>query len=415
MVAERCLAAPQHRREAAALAELWPLVVHGVKLSLGTAAGIDRDHAARVGELARALNAPVISEHVALTRVPGREIGHLTAVPFCADMVTIVARNVAAARRRLPDVPLLLENVAWTLRFSEDTMPEGAFYAAVADATGCGLLLDVANLYANALNAGMDPRTALADFPLDRVEMVHVAGGGFEDGFYFDTHAHAVPEEVFGLVKRVLEERPGIPVVLERDANFPTFEETARELARLHDLTHAGGGGEFMRSRRAKPEPAPFDSRVEAARQERLAVELTGRTEPASPAIARSRRVLEDKRIDDVMPLLPTLARRPHEIETLARRTLAAVERAAENVAPTDAFHVAEAALACAHLAAAARRDLLLLRARFVPKGDGARPRRGPFVGRERLGQRRLWAIKGPGKGAKTLVFELLDGREEVT
>ena len=94
---------------------------------------------------------------------------------YLGPIARVVARNVAQARRVLPDVPLLLENVAWTFRWPEDEMPEGAFYAEVARATGCELLLDVANLYANALNSGIAPAQALRDHPLDRVGMVHVA------------------------------------------------------------------------------------------------------------------------------------------------------------------------------------------------------------------------------------------------
>jgi uncharacterized protein len=403
VVAERCIAAAEHRREAAAIAEVWPLVVHGVKLSLGTAAGIDRDHAARIGELARALRAPMISEHVALTRVPGREIGHLTAIPFHRDMVGIVARNVADARRRFPDVPFLLENIAWTLRYPEDAMHEGEFYEAIARATGCGLLLDVANLYANALNAGVDPAAALAAFPLERVEMVHVAGGRREGDFYFDTHAHAVPEEVFALVEQVRVARPGVPVVLERDAAFPPFAETAAELARLRTSVAPAAI-----AKAAIFEPAPVDVVGECRRQEELAVALTDNDEPATEAIARTRAVLDDKRIDDALPLLPALGK--HPLEALARTTLAGTTRAAELVGVVDAHRVATAALGHLELAAAARRDLLILRARFVIEGGRAWPRRGPFVGRERFGRLSLWAIKGPGTGAKTVVFS--HGRE---
>ena len=203
-MAETCFAQPAARREARAIAELWPVVPHGVKLSLGSADGIDLDKARKLGALARELQAQAISEHVAMTRGGGREIGHLTALPFTREAVAVLARNVAAARRVLPDVPLLLENIAWTFRWPEDALPEGEFYQEVVKATGCDLLLDVANLYANARNAGADPEKALLSYPLDRVAMVHVAGGAVEDGFYEDTHAHSVPDAVFDLLERLL-------------------------------------------------------------------------------------------------------------------------------------------------------------------------------------------------------------------
>ncbi len=157
VVAEACFASPAARREASAIARIWPVVPHGVKLSLGSASGIDMERARRLGALCRELSAPVVSEHVAFVRGGGREIGHLTALPYTLEAARAVARNVAAARRALPDIPLLLENAACTLRFPGDALGEGDFYAEVVDRTGCDLLLDVGNVYANAVNAGVDP------------------------------------------------------------------------------------------------------------------------------------------------------------------------------------------------------------------------------------------------------------------
>jgi len=116
IVAETCFAQPAARREAWAIAEVWPVITHGVKLSLGSAEGIEVERARRLGALARELRSPAISEHVALTRAGGREIGHLTALPYTREAIGVLARNVARARRVLPDVPLLLENIAWSLR-----------------------------------------------------------------------------------------------------------------------------------------------------------------------------------------------------------------------------------------------------------------------------------------------------------
>src|SRR5688572_24237208 len=122
VVAESLYSRADWLREAIALREVWPVVPHGVKLSLASAEGVDLDRARKLGELARQLRAPMVTEHIALTRAGGREIGHLTAVPFTREAVSVVARNVAATRRFLPDVPFLLENIAWTLRFSDDAM-----------------------------------------------------------------------------------------------------------------------------------------------------------------------------------------------------------------------------------------------------------------------------------------------------
>jgi uncharacterized protein len=420
VVAETCFAQPAARREARAIAELWPVVPHGVKLSLGSADGIDLDKARRLGALARELAAPAISEHVALTRGGRREIGHLTALPFTREAASVLARNVASARRVLPDVPLLLENIAWTFRWPEDAMPEGDFYHEVVKATGCDLLLDVANLYANARNSGVDPLRALLSYPLDRVGMVHVAGGAVEGGFYEDTHAHRVPEAVFDLLGQLLERTGPRPIVLERDAQFPPFAELMDEVGRLREIAArpAIAPTRFDRADAPRRVPAVTVAAATAPLAERqacLADWLTADApDPAATlgfdgaALRRTRSVLQHKRVEEVMPLLPRTAALGDAARALAFEALRQAPRSARGTGVADAFRVAVSAGRDPRLAEAAGRDLLELRSRFASSGlEGPRPRRGPFLGRERLPDgRRLWALKAPGSEAPVRFFE---------
>jgi len=421
VVAEACRE-PAQRREATALAEVWPVVPHGVKLSLGSAEGIDEGRARDFGRLARELRAPVVSEHVSFVRAGGREIGHLTELPMTREAVAVVVRNVATLRRALPDVPLLLENVARAFVWAETDheMQEGEFHAAVAEATGCDLLLDVGNLYANAVNAGLDPFAVLASYPLDRVAMLHVAGGVFEHGFYFDTHGHPVPEPVFALVERVFALRGALPVLLERDADYDAHVAILKEAARLRDLGRdapLGSGGteksekiaKFAKEKLAKSfaNSALFSDALALA-QSRLAEELTVHDAPhASPAVVRARGVLERKRADDALPLLPELAMRiaPHDALALGR--IAEVPRLASMTAVADAMRIAEAACAVPELARSAMRDGALLRARFESTPEGPRPRSMPYVRREELSDgHAVWVLKGFGQGAPVRVIE---------
>jgi uncharacterized protein (UPF0276 family) len=420
VVAETCFAQPAARREARAIGELWPVVPHGVKLSLGSADGIDLDRAQRLGALARELEAPAISEHVALTRGGGREIGHLTALPFTREAIGVLARNVAAARRVLPDVPLLLENIAWTFRWPDDAMPEGDFYQEVVKATGCDLLLDVANLYANARNSGADPLRALLSYPLDRVAMIHVAGGAALDGFYEDTHAHCVPEAVFELLGRLLERTGPRPIILERDAQFPPFAELVSEVGRLREIAARPAIAPSQFDRADAPRQAPAAALVAgteplAERQARLADWLTADAPAAATtigfdgaALRRTRSVLQHKRVDEVMPLLPRTAALGELARAAAFEALRHAPRAVRATGVADAFHVARSAGRDPRLAEAAGRDLLELRSRFAPSGvEGPRPRRGPFLGGERLPDgRRLWALKALGSEAPVRFFE---------
>jgi uncharacterized protein (UPF0276 family) len=424
VVAETCFAQPAAWREARALAELWPVVPHGVKLSLGSAGPLDRERARRLGRLARELGAPAVSEHVALTRAGGKEIGHLTGLPFTRDAVKVLARNVDAARRLLPDVPLLLENVAWTFRWPEDEMAEADFYHEVVQATGCALLLDVANLYANARNAGLDPGRALDAHPLDRVAMVHVAGGVLEEGFYLDTHAHAVPDGVFALLERLCERIGPRPVVLERDGAFPPFADVLAELRRLRSVVDRPGPARnpptgarrpVMDTDRGSPPPSAEAATAMAHRQAALAERLVGG--PAAPepgdgfdqaALRRTRRVLQHKRVDDALPLLPRTAALGEAARGAAFAALREAPRFPRGAGIEDALRIAAAAARDPRLAACAGRDLAELRARFVAGGlADARPRFGPFLGRTPLPDgRSVWAVKGPGREAAVRLFE---------
>lgn len=413
IVAETCYTQRATRREASAIREIWPVIPHGVKLSLGSAEGVDLDKARRLGALARELRAPLISEHASFTRAGGTDIGHLTQLPRTRAAVDVLARNVDRVRRVLPDVPLLLENVAWSFLWPDDEMDEATFYHEVVRATGCPLLLDVGNLYANAVNEGRDPHATLLAYPLDHVAMVHVAGGVCEHGFYFDTHAHPIPPAVVTLVGDLLARRANVPVLIERDGNI-RMAELATELHSLRQLPR-GGRAPFVAPTVGRP-CGPSEHPRLATDQAALARELAGTTPIGSSeigdrigrdAIARSRGILQRKRIDDALPLLMHLGRTPAPLRELAERALAESQRAPRRAAPTDAWHIADAALSDPTLAAAARLDLLLLRARFAGPGrDGAlAPRTAPFIGFARLDDgRRVRATKGFGALAAVLI-----------
>jgi uncharacterized protein (UPF0276 family) len=418
VVAETCFANRAAEREALAAAAVWPVLPHGVKLSLGSADGLDESRVGKLAALARSLRAPVVSEHVAFTRGGAREIGHLTMLPRTREAVRVVAKNVARARLRLPDVPLLLENVAWTMRLPGDEMDEPTFYQEIVRATGCDLLLDVSNLYANAVNEGLDPADVLARFPLDRVAMLHVAGGVVEDGFYYDTHADPIPEPVMALVGAALAACPDAPVLLERDANFDDFAALRAEIERMAAMRPAPAPPRALPAHEPAPPPAdePLAEGLLAAQLE--AATLLTLLDPAPSALAaaigagplaRARAVLERKRVDDALPLLPRLARRAAEVRPIAERITRSTERASRGAGPADARAIAEAAARVPELAADALADALLVRARFsAPSACGAvAPRVAPFAGRADLGDGRvLFAVKGPGAFAPLHLYE---------
>lgn len=206
------------------------VVPHGVTLGLAGAALPDPDRLTHLAALAERLDAPLVSEHVAFVRAAATpdplhgdvlEAGHLLPPPRTPDSLAVLVENVRAAQAALP-VPLAVENIAALLAWPEDTIDEPDFLTALVDATGCRLVLDVANLHASAVARGTDPVADLLRFPLGAVAYVHVAGGVEQDGLYLDTHAHPMTPAVLDLVATLVAayDDRGLPlpgILLERD------------------------------------------------------------------------------------------------------------------------------------------------------------------------------------------------------
>ncbi|PSK62181.1 hypothetical protein B0E53_05923 [Micromonospora sp. MH33] len=208
------------------------LVPHGVKLSLGGAEPVDPARVAHLAGVAAALDAPLVSEHIAFVRAGGLEAGHLLPLPRSREAVAAVVANVRRAQAELP-VPLALEPIAALFDWPDDELDEADFLTEILDATGALLLLDVANVHANARNRGGDPAALLDRLPLDRIAYVHVAGGAEQGGFYHDTHTDPVPAEVLDLVRELCGRRRPPALLLERDGHYPPAAELRGELDAL--------------------------------------------------------------------------------------------------------------------------------------------------------------------------------------
>jgi uncharacterized protein len=233
-------ASPEKGRELALLADHFPLIPHGLNLSLGGAEGLDPDYLAKLAGLVRRVEPPWWSEHVAFTRAGGVEIGHLAPLPFSAEALDVLCANIAEARRQI-DVPLIVENITYTIALPGAEMGEAEFLTELADRTGCGLLLDVTNLYTNGINHGFDPIGLLDRLPLDRVVQLHFAGGEWRGGRLIDSHARPAPPEVWALLEEVVARAPVKGIILERDEDLPPFGELLDELDRARAIGKAHG------------------------------------------------------------------------------------------------------------------------------------------------------------------------------
>lgn len=215
------------------------VVPHGISLSLGGPDPLDLHHVDQLGKLARALHAPYVSEHICFTRAAGHDIGHLTPVPHSRRMLEHLIARVRLVQARLP-VPLVLENIASLFCWPDDRLDEASFIAELLRETGAGLLLDVANLYANSLNHGVPVNDYLDGLPLERVAYVHVAGGRLQQGLYHDTHADPVADAVRDVLTEVIRRGVRRPVLLEWDHGFPSAGQLECELAALEAAVRTG-------------------------------------------------------------------------------------------------------------------------------------------------------------------------------
>jgi uncharacterized protein (UPF0276 family) len=168
------------------------------------------------------------------------DIGHLAALPYTREAIDVVARNVARVRERIA-APLVLENVTTVVRVPGAEMDEPEFLSRALDAAGCGWLCDVANLYTNAVNHGVDIDATFERWPWDRLVQIHYAGGRWRDGVLIDSHYAATSDAVWALYERIVSRAPVKGAILERDERLPPFGELLDEVARARAALEAHG------------------------------------------------------------------------------------------------------------------------------------------------------------------------------
>ena len=222
---EHAHASLRERRALRFLRRNVSVVVHGTSLGLASTEPVDRKRLDAMARVVEWTEAEFWSEHLAFVRAGGIEIGHLAAPPRNDATLEGLMRNVDAARRVVGSAPLL-ENVATLIDPPFSAYDELSWMEAVTRATGCGLLLDLHNLHANAVNFGFQPR-----IPRCRIGAIHIAGGKrIEGGRILDDHLHAVPDAVFRMLVNVAA--GDALVILERDGRYPPFAELLGELDR---------------------------------------------------------------------------------------------------------------------------------------------------------------------------------------
>lgn len=233
VIAEDYINTPaKKRRSLKTLTREVPVVLHGVSLGMASTSPVDAERLSRMARLVEEIRPRFWSEHLAFVRSGGWEIGHLAMPPRDCDTIVGAAANLERAFREVGARPLV-ENIA-TLIEPPSRLSEADWVRGILRASGCGLLLDLHNLYANAVNFGFDPSAYLDQLPADKISAIHLSGGrwvenrfaGFPRRRLLDDHLHPPPDPVYRLLEETAARAEGpLSVIIERDGNYPPMSE----------------------------------------------------------------------------------------------------------------------------------------------------------------------------------------------
>jgi uncharacterized protein (UPF0276 family) len=226
---------PPHRR-LEAIRERYPLSLHGVGLSIGSPGPLDRAHLARLARVAERYQPAVVSEHLAWSTHDGAFLNDLLPLPYTDETLGRVCEHIDLVQTTLKRT-MLLENPSTYVAFAETTMNETDFLREIVRRTGCGLLLDVNNIFVSATNHGFDPYRYLADFPLASVGEIHLAGcaddvddAGFP--LLIDAHDSPVRDAVWPLYAEAIRRLGPTPTLIEWDNDVPAWPALLEEARR---------------------------------------------------------------------------------------------------------------------------------------------------------------------------------------
>lgn len=212
--------------------DLYPVSLHGVGLSLGSADPLNRDHLHRLKRLIDRIDPGLVSEHLCWSSIDGRYLNDLLPLPYTEEALDYVAARIAAVQEFLGR-HILIENLSSYLQYTHSTIPEWDFLAAVAERADCGVLFDVNNVYVSARNHGFDPLVYLRAMPAARVQEIHLAGHTVKryDGgeILIDTHNARVCDDVWALYRATIGHLGARPTLIEWDSDLPALPVLVEE------------------------------------------------------------------------------------------------------------------------------------------------------------------------------------------
>jgi uncharacterized protein (UPF0276 family) len=208
----------------------YPISLHGVGLSLGSADGLAEAHLAKLARLVERVEPALVSEHLCWGGVGGVHFNDLLPLPYTQQTLALLADRIDAVQRRLKR-PILVENLSAYVEYRGSEMTETAFLAELARRTGCGLLLDLNNLYVNAINFGFDPAERLTELDAAAIGQIHLAGHTRVDDCLIDTHGARVCDPVWTLYDEACRRFGPKPTLIEWDTDLPALDVLLDEAA----------------------------------------------------------------------------------------------------------------------------------------------------------------------------------------
>ena len=226
----------QPRRILREVRERYPVALHGVSMSVGSAEPTDPDYLKRLRALVDEIEPLFVSDHLCWTGIGGFNSHDLLPLPYDEETLEVVAANVGRAQDALGRA-MLIENPSSYIAFGHSTMTEWEFLDALCERSGCGLLLDVNNIFVSASNHGFDALAYLAGVPAHRVRQVHLAGHSKGEALLIDTHDQPVCASVWDLYAHLIGRLGPVATMIERDDAIPPLDELLDELAIARHLS----------------------------------------------------------------------------------------------------------------------------------------------------------------------------------
>jgi uncharacterized protein len=213
----------------------YPMVMHGVSLSIGSTDPLDYDYLAALKRLAERIEPEWISDHLCWTGIEGRNLHDLLPLPYTEEAIAHVSERVDRVQDFLGR-RILLENVSSYVTYTDSQISEWEFISAIAKRADCNILLDVNNVYVSASNHEYDALAYLDGVPPERVHQIHLAGHSHNGTLLVDTHDHPVPDPVWDLYREAIARLGPVSTMIERDDDIPPLDELLAELARARAL-----------------------------------------------------------------------------------------------------------------------------------------------------------------------------------